>query len=344
MSYEKDLDTILQEIIADYNNLDDAPDTTQGTLTWIKSACLASALWGIYKFIEYIKNQIFPDTCDSDILDRHAAKYGITRISGEADAALLARVLYRLKHAPAGGNQYDYVAWAMAVSVSFTNEWEDGAAYALGDIIKPTTANGRLYICTTAGTSDSSEPTWPVTDEVDDTVNDNSVIWKEWAADTYVERAKTCLPYPNGRGNGSIDVVIVSDTPAASLITWRKEEPTPALIAAVAAAIESERPVGAWDYTVQAASKLETAVTYRVPVGTSQTVKDKIESDTIAFMEALAVGTTLYVAQLTAIAVNNGIVLSPSVSLPAGDVPCYPTGNPGHYQRIWDGTISFTEV
>ncbi len=44
--------------------------------------------------------------------------------------------------------------------------WEASTAYALGDFVVPTEGveNGFRYECTTAGTSDASEPTWPTTE------------------------------------------------------------------------------------------------------------------------------------------------------------------------------------
>jgi hypothetical protein len=344
MSFEKDFDTILQEMLVDYSNLSPAPDITQGTLLWIKSACFASALWGVYKYQDYIKRQIFPHTCESEWLDLHAGVYGITRLQDESDADLLVRLLTRIQHAPAGGNRYDYEFWAKEISVTHDTLWTAAATHAIGDVVKPTTSNGQLYIATSAGASAGSEPTWPKTDTVDTTVTDGVVVWKEWAADTYIERVKACVVYGNPRGTNSIDLLITSNTPVASLITWRKEIPTLALIEAVRAYIDTVRPVGAWDFTVQTPARKLTDVTYRVPAGTAQVVKDKITLDTIALMQSMAVGQTLYQSQLIVIAVNDGVVVSPPLDLPAADVTCYPTGLAASYQRIWPGTISFTEV
>jgi len=57
-------------------------------------------------------------------------------------------------------------------------QWAPATAYAVGDIVRPTAANGRSYKCTTAGTSHGSvQPTWPTT--YHGTVNDNGIIWTE---------------------------------------------------------------------------------------------------------------------------------------------------------------------
>jgi len=55
--------------------------------------------------------------------------------------------------------------------------WEASTAYALGDFVVPTEGleNGFRYECTTAGTSDASEPTWPTTEGA--TIVDNTATW-----------------------------------------------------------------------------------------------------------------------------------------------------------------------
>jgi hypothetical protein len=55
--------------------------------------------------------------------------------------------------------------------------WEASTAYSLGDVVVPTAGleNGFRYECTTAGTSDSSEPTWPTAES--ETVVDNTATW-----------------------------------------------------------------------------------------------------------------------------------------------------------------------
>lgn len=65
------------------------------------------------------------------------------------------------------------------VNTSIGSRWDASTAYALGDIIQPSgaDANGNfIYEVTTAGTSGTSEPTWPVT-PVGATVADGTVVW-----------------------------------------------------------------------------------------------------------------------------------------------------------------------
>jgi hypothetical protein len=55
--------------------------------------------------------------------------------------------------------------------------WQASHAYVLGDVVVPTAGkeNGFRYECTTAGTSDASEPTWPTAEG--ETVDDGTVTW-----------------------------------------------------------------------------------------------------------------------------------------------------------------------
>lgn len=53
--------------------------------------------------------------------------------------------------------------------------WVASTAYSLTDVARPTTRNGYAYEVTTAGTTGSTEPTWPTT--VGNTVTDGTVVW-----------------------------------------------------------------------------------------------------------------------------------------------------------------------
>lgn len=53
--------------------------------------------------------------------------------------------------------------------------WAASTAYALGNYRRPTTVNNLYYEVTTAGTSNSVQPTWPTT--IGTTVTDGTVVW-----------------------------------------------------------------------------------------------------------------------------------------------------------------------
>ena len=56
------------------------------------------------------------------------------------------------------------------------SDWASATAYTLGDWVKPTSSNGFLYICVTAGTSGGGEPAWGTT--VGQDTADNTASWR----------------------------------------------------------------------------------------------------------------------------------------------------------------------
>lgn len=73
-----------------------------------------------------------------------------------------------------------------------TSEWVLSTVYTLGQMRQPTTPNGLVYIVTTAGTSDTTEPTWPTTG-LGSTVVDGTVIWSLYAAHHAATEIKLAL-------------------------------------------------------------------------------------------------------------------------------------------------------
>lgn len=76
-----------------------------------------------------------------------------------------------------GQNVTAPATWYFGKIVASRGTWTASTAYSTGDTVLPTTANGRMYRCTTAGNSAASEPTWPTT--VAGTVADGTVVWTE---------------------------------------------------------------------------------------------------------------------------------------------------------------------
>lgn len=57
----------------------------------------------------------------------------------------------------------------------YPDQWKASTTYAVGDIVHPSTNNGYFYRCTTAGASNSTEPTWGTT--LAGTTTDNAATW-----------------------------------------------------------------------------------------------------------------------------------------------------------------------
>ena len=103
------------------------------------------------------------------------------------------KVLCNLIQSPKDGNAYiagdiaytvyptasGTIGWVCTTSGNNVSpaSWAASTVYSIDNIVHPTTANGRYYKCTTAGTSASSEPTWTTT--TGDTITDGTVVWTD---------------------------------------------------------------------------------------------------------------------------------------------------------------------
>ena len=74
-----------------------------------------------------------------------------------------------------GGATLTSVTHTVTTGSSWATQWAATTAEAVGALVRPATANGYLYVCTTAGTTGSTAPTWPTA--VNATVTDGTVTW-----------------------------------------------------------------------------------------------------------------------------------------------------------------------
>lgn len=85
-------------------------------------------------------------------------------------------------------------------AASGADVWQASTAYAVGDLAEPTTPNGFAFRTTVAGTTGSSEPTWPTTNG--NTVTDGGVTWE---AETAYESGGTEPAWPTSLGDTVVD-------------------------------------------------------------------------------------------------------------------------------------------
>ena len=91
-------------------------------------------------------------------------------------------------------------------SASNPGYWSASTAATAGQYVSPTTANGHLYVCTTAGTTGTTQPTWPTA--IGGTVTDGSVVWTE--ATEYLIGFDTTYPPVEVSGGGYAREAIAS--------------------------------------------------------------------------------------------------------------------------------------
>ncbi|MBU0847684.1 tail sheath stabilizer and completion protein [Patescibacteria group bacterium] len=86
-----------------------------------------------------------------------------------------------------GGGQEMVALYTKAIAPYFDeDDWIANTSYDIGDLAKPTTANGYLYEVVgfiNEGYSGTTEPTWPTTKSTP--VVDNDIIWERYQHDDY---------------------------------------------------------------------------------------------------------------------------------------------------------------
>ncbi len=329
-AFLEDFDSLLNSILMDYQNQFQGSDTSQGSLIFIKSACLASALWGLYKYQDYIANQIFPDTADSANLDHHGYIYGLPRKYAETDADYLTRLLNRIQQPPAGGNANDYVQWALAVT-NVENAWCFPLAQGLGTVDVVIMADA-----TTTGSEipSSHQDSGTVTSLASGALVDANA---NFIGATPVAVGDVVTNEAAGTTATVTDVMTLTELQLSSDIFTAVGQAysIASLCAQVLSAINAARPVGMDTSGIRVPAPTVRSQDVTISVTGAGANKANIIADITAYMQTLIPGQTLYLSQLIALALKDGAD-NATVTAPAADV--VPTG----YETIRPGTINVT--
>lgn len=109
------VDQILQRMIVDAKNYNQTIKISQGTETYIRFATAASAIWGLYKQMDWTLDQIFPTTMNQESLEQWANDRGLD-YSNLTASELLTFILSYLRNPKSGGKPSDYERWALEAS------------------------------------------------------------------------------------------------------------------------------------------------------------------------------------------------------------------------------------
>jgi len=100
-------------------------------------------------------------------------------------------------------------------SIEPVAEWQSGHAYVVGDTVRPTTPNRHQYRVITAGTSGSSEPSWPTAG----TVTNGTVVFAENGADVPAGAKSTLRPV-----SAEVQVLLGKLNEAQQALDWHARE------------------------------------------------------------------------------------------------------------------------
>jgi hypothetical protein len=188
-------DDILEAILLDYRNMVDKDgnqiDTTKGSLVYIDSYVLASALQGIYYRLKYTENQILPNmpSSSTEYLKKWAGIYGLTLINDETDTDLLKRITDRIQYPPSGGKKQDWLSWVKPLSYSGVNSngatWEE--SIRMVEVLESFINAGSISIIVVSnieGFPDDSIPSTRAAGDVTKDVSNGNNILKVYTSPT----------------------------------------------------------------------------------------------------------------------------------------------------------------
>lgn len=117
----------------------------------------------------------------------------------------------------AGGVSVGAVTRTLTVANSWAVQRANSTAYAAGDVVRPATGNGFLYMATTAGTTGASIPTYPTV--IGQTVVDGGVTWTCYGRAITVFQCTTAPTWTLTVGVTGIRYCVLTDTTPATAAT-----------------------------------------------------------------------------------------------------------------------------
>ncbi|HSH71534.1 MAG TPA: baseplate J/gp47 family protein [Methylophilaceae bacterium] len=329
----KSYEEIKSDILRDVVNL--APDAYVGQDSDfnVRASSTAAAIEGLYEHQEWISRQIFPDTSDIDILERHAAQKGLTRLaagfatgtinfSGTVGTPVPIATevktdsgLSYLTTAPGviGGAGTAVIA-AQAVASGIAGN--QVAATHLTLTAAPPGINSDATVAAMTGGTEIETPASLLARLLDilqhPPAGGNQYDYVRWAKE--VPGVLNAYFYFARRNYKSIDVVITAVGGA----------PSGALIAQVQAYIDNIRPVTHNDTLVLAATPVVVAVT-AVLTRSGVTLVDAttaINSALAIYFATLIPGDKVYKTRITQIIMDTVGLVDVVLTAPAADVVC----------------------
>ena len=328
-----DFDTIRAAILRDTQSLIPDADISADSDHYVHASRLASCAAGQYAHQTWITRQIFPDTADTDYLERHAALRGITRraatraggtatLAGTAGAVLPAGAQMKL------GNRF-YTTTADATIDGSLSARVPIVATEAGEQGNCDTTAGQLMAASAGISSDVVLSATGGTDAENDAsllsrllerirrppAGGNRHDYKNWALS--VDGVSSAYVYPLRRGLGTVDVAITS----------ANQLPSAETLAAVQNYIDAVRPVTAKNVRVLAPDITRVDVRVRVKLAGADwaAAQREIQAALDAYFDALIPADDVVVSQLEAVISNaagvvDRVLLAPRANLTADTV------------------------
>ena len=310
------LEEIRASILRDYQTYYPNADTSEDSDAYARASSLAACAEGIYAHQKWLIKQFFPDTADTEFLEKHAGLRGLRRRNATYAAG---------KGATISGNPDAVIAVGLQIKTEdgrFYETTESAVIPASGSVIVAvrSLATGAVQNIKTA--TKGSFMAAPVGVSTDVVLNDvvgatnaesdssllerllnkirrpaaggNKYDYKDWALE--VDGVEQAYVYPLRRGLGTVDIAITADNGVPSDDTVRRAQEY----------IDQERPVTAKESKVVKPDV--TKVNFNIQVKISgvalNDIKTAINNALRDYFNGLIPGDDLIVSQCEAV-VNN---------------------------------------
>lgn len=345
------LPDIRAELLRDLQNLQPDADVAVDSDNHVRATVVASAIEGLYQHQQWIVRQIFPDTSDTEQLDRHAQLHGITR---KAAAAATGSITFSGTPGSAIGVGVEAkTADGLAFVTTASGSVGGGGTVSLAAQAVLPGAAGNVAASTAltlasppAGVASAAtvvSMTGGVDTEADIALlarllgvlrnppaGGNAYDYRRWALE--VAGVESAFVYPLRRGIGTVDVVVVA---AGSAL------PSAQLVGDVQDYIDDRRPVACKNFLALAPTQLAVSVTVQVSLTAGATllgVTALIEAALAEYFNGLNPGETAVKSRIEALVSDLSGVSDRVVALPGANV--VPTVNTSLVEWCRLGTVS----
>lgn len=324
-----DYTAIKSAILRDILNLLPEAATGDDSDYAVRASAVGAAIEGLYQYQQWLARQIIPDTAEGEFLERWAAIFGIARRAAATAAGTLSFAGTNGVVVPSGTEAKTAAGVAFVTTANGTIS--SGVVTVAGQAVVPgVTGNQNAstpLTLTSAPAGVSSAATITTMTGGTDIETDAALLdrllariqqppqggaahdYIAWALEVSGVAFAYC--YPQRRGIGTVDVVILPPTGT----------PSGGLIAATQAHIDARRPVTA-DCLVAGPTQVPVAVTASLTLSgtTLGAATTTITSLLVAYFATLKPGDTVYRTRLGALIAEVPGVLDYSLTAPAANV------------------------
>ena len=310
------LEEIRASILRDYQTYYPNADTSEDSDAYARASSLAACAEGIYAHQKWLIKQFFPDTADTEFLEKHAGLRGLRRrnatyaagkgttISGNPDAVIAVGLQIKTEDGRFYETTESAVISAAGSVVVAVRSFATGAAQNIKTATKGSFMAAPVGVSTdvvlndvvgaTNAESDSSLLERLLNKIRRPAAGGNRYDYKDWALE--VDGVEQAYVYPLRRGLGTVDIAITADNGVPSDDTVRRAQEY----------IDQERPVTAKESKVVKPDV--TKVNFNIQVKISgvalNDIKTAINNALRDYFNGLIPGDDLIVSQCEAV-VNN---------------------------------------